>query len=147
MWWDTLEHKIRQKHFSDEESFEAEEDAHEFAKKCKVVEEDYRLTVSVKYILKNIVHYQYRFRIGAQIKEYTNQEVPLDAYILSTWLGDGTTGCPWSSNIDENILTTWRDWANERGMQFLKMNNAGKDTDSLCTWSVTFPNGSKKKIL
>lgn len=55
--------------------------------------------------------------------EFSEKSLLIDPYIVGSWLGDGSTDSPSITNIDEDILKRWSEFAENRG---LKMNLVGK---------------------
>lgn len=55
------------------------------------------------------------FRTGV---EFESKELPIPAYILGTWLGDGTSATTAITSMDEEIVDSWSNYAVDIGMNF-----------------------------
>lgn len=71
--------------------------------------------------------------MGYRVKgwELPAKPLPIDPYILGSWLGDGNTDRTVISNIDEVVLDYWKDFASKNNLEFNKINS------SKCSWSIT----------
>jgi hypothetical protein len=50
--------------------------------------------------------------------EYTKKELLIDPYILGTWLGDGISRSTSLTNIDDEIINSWKEYAKNNDMIF-----------------------------
>ena len=66
--------------------------------------------------------------------DYPKQEHDIDPYLLGMWLGDGSKSGPIISNVDNEVLSWLRNYANRNGWCF-------KDIDDV-SHSLTIPNGN-----
>ena len=78
---------------------------------------------TIKQIVERKPFYITHFRMIQPEEHFAQAAVPLDEYMLSSWLGDGTNSSCELTNIDHVILEYWRCWANEHGMQFNDLPN------------------------
>ncbi len=130
-WWDLEAGTARQKAFSAKKI--SKETAHELALKYTeshtIVSDDYRLKVKVSLVYDKLAHYQQHYKISAEVKQYQYQQVPLDPWMLGTWLGDGTARAAAISNIDIEVVAEWRRWAEDNKLKFV--------TDDNVTWKMS----------
>lgn len=74
--------------------------------------------------------------------EFSNKELPIDPYILGSWLGDGHSESTRITSMDFEILKAWENYSISLGLKFKFVANKGKAS----TYSITSGNGSKKGI-
>lgn len=144
-WWDMQTDRQTSRWFSNKLP-QSEEEAQQCLQEKLPVPDSYSCTFSVSQIVQDLRRIKCYFRIAADIIQYPAQQVPIDAYILSSWLGDGVAGRSWIVNVDHNVLAAWRKWANDHEMQFMQHKGAKDRPEELWTWAVTnFPKGALKK--
>jgi hypothetical protein len=56
--------------------------------------------------------------LNASPIEYSKKDLLIPPYILGTWLGDGTSRSTHLTNIDEEIINSWREYAEDNDMIF-----------------------------
>ena len=76
----------------------------------------YTVYRTVRDILMQKLFYTKHFRMVKPSLDFEEQTVPLPAYLLASWLGDGTNTKPEITSVDEEIIGYWRKWASEAGM-------------------------------
>lgn len=90
-----------------------------------------KITVTVREWLewgedKKRCHAVYRNKVERY--EIGHTSLPIDPYILGTWLGDGHSNGPTITSMDSEIIKSWRDYAPLIGCKFTKhkFNEDGK---------------------
>lgn len=82
-----------------------------------------KITVTVREWLewgedKKRCHAVYRNKVESYERGHTS--LPIDPYILGTWLGDGHSNGPTITSMDSEIIKSWRDYAPLIGCKFTK---------------------------
>ena len=82
-----------------------------------------KITVTVREWLewgedKKRCHAVYRNKVESYERGHTS--LPIDPYILGTWLGDGQSNGPTITSMDSEIIKSWRDYAPLIGCKFTK---------------------------
>ncbi len=69
---------------------------------------------------------------GYRIKgwDLLKKELPIDPYIFGTWLGDGDSRTTILTSIDDEIIESWRQYAESENLNFSKLKNR-------CRYSIT----------
>lgn len=81
------------------------------------------INVSVKSFLKTSKPFRERFLLKrSEELPFSEKDLKIPPYILGVWLGDGTTGKPEVTNIDEEIIQEWSNYAQSLGLQITKNN-------------------------
>lgn len=134
-WWDPLTNRQTSRWLkkSDPLSVSA---AAQLVQSKESVADDVRITLTIKQVAQDLRRMKFFFRIPTVIQQHHSQEVPLDAYVLSTWLGDGTAAKTNITNIDEHVLNAWRLWAEQHDMQFHQHQNTGRPKP-LWPWAIS----------
>jgi DNA-directed RNA polymerase beta' subunit len=71
------------------------------------IEKYYKLPKETKRLLFGV-------KLNTHIK-WDKKEVQLDPYILGCWLGDGNSAGSILTNIDQDVISYWRQWAENSG--------------------------------
>lgn len=82
-----------------------------------------KITVTVREWLewgedKKRCHAVYRSKVESYERGHTS--LPINPYILGTWLGDGQSNGPTITSMDSEIIKSWRDYAPLIGCKFTK---------------------------
>jgi hypothetical protein len=143
MYWDTMGGCRRKKTFSIKQfgEKEARSAAEEFISNLPSIPEDFSVSKSVKDILQMKATARHMLRIAHPSQYYPSLRVPLDPYILGTWLGDGTTGQPELTNIDTQVLSYWSQWAVTNNLVMKK-----KSKNSIIHYRVNAQNKSRNTL-
>lgn len=86
------------------------------------------IVLSVREILLRQHWCQTYLRMSTPVRNFLPVQVPLDAYILGSWLGDGDAKAAILTNTDDQVLSYWRQWSSEQGY---RIRTAGKDRFSV----------------
>lgn len=143
-WWNTEKHRLTAKWIPTSNPFCAQE-ATDLLKSKPEVPDDYRMYCSVQDIHDDLRRIRHYFRIPAKISGFPTQSVVLDPYILATWLGDGHCKSSRITNVDKNVLATWRSWASDRNLQFVQHKDPAAKSKDLWPWAVTNTVADRKK--
>ena len=83
--------------------------------------------VTVSEVLKNPMWYSKHFRLARLVTEYPAQDVPLDPWVLGTWLGDGTAGASEFTSVDPEIISGLDEYASSVGLVMKRNMKNGVD--------------------
>jgi len=61
--------------------------------------------------------------------EFQEKDLPIPAYILGLWLGDGSSNSPTLTSMDEEIVSEWCDFANKIGLS-VRISSNGESNKS-----------------
>jgi hypothetical protein len=97
-------------------------------------------------------HIKSNFRIVETLRIFDPRSVPIPAYILGIWLGDGTSSCLALTNIDKCIITEWCKYAYDNNMPIRKGEQKQRTSDVkkhetrfVQTYFISSPRGSQVK--
>lgn len=62
------------------------------------------IQVSGACLMANVAYFEKYFRFPLPCKDYEELSLPLDPYIVGIWLGDGSTGKPAITSVDEVVI-------------------------------------------
>ncbi len=79
------------------------------------------VTLKLKDVMVRQAWYQKHFRLHLVPEVYPEVPLPLEAYFMGAWLGDGSSGAPAITNIDEEIVEYCRDYATRLGLNFKQL--------------------------
>lgn len=136
LWWDTTSHRRGQKNFKKDGHLNMTQ-VEDFKSNLEMVPDTYRHRVMMKDIAKEVRYFTYYFRLVLPVIEYDAQPVPLDPYIMSSWLGDGSAKKPWICSTDDAILESWRQWASDHDCNFVQNQSRNREENKLLTYSVS----------
>lgn len=69
------------------------------------------VNMSVLDYLKQNRNFKERYKLTRTGVEFSQKELPIPAYIMGTWLGDGTSSGPEITSMDSEIVNAWDSYA------------------------------------
>lgn len=112
-YWSIVDECVRTKKFRilDGNNEEQEAKARLFLETIQVIPAAYTIVRTMEELSEKASWSQKHLRLAPTIIEYEEREVPIDTYLLSTWLGDGSAGKAELTNIEPEITKYWQDYA------------------------------------
>jgi hypothetical protein len=84
------------------------------------------INMSVLDYLKQNANFRNRYKLTRTSVNFDKKELPIPAYILGSWLGDGTSVKPEITSMDNSIVEEWRNYARTIGAEILEAGNGSK---------------------
>ena len=109
-------------------------------KYVNTVREDISVEDYIKRFPTKYNRYYFKHTLVRPCVEYSEKKLDIPPYILGIWLGDGTSCRPELTNVDEEVIKEWKNFASKFGLD-------AKIRTKSFTYDITSGNKFKNKIL
>lgn len=75
------------------------------------------VNISVRDYINSTKNFKHLYKLRRVGVEFNNTyELPIDPYVLGIWLGDGSSGQPAVTSMDQPVIDAWYEWAKSLGL-------------------------------
>lgn len=119
-WFDMTTVKANCKKFSYNKMDHPLQAAVTFAESLQAVPEGCHISVTVADVIARQKWFEKHFRLANLIVSFPAQPVPIPAYLVGSWNGDGTSTVADITSVDSEIVEYWREYCSAAGLAFVQ---------------------------